>query len=145
MTLKVGEVEPEPPLPLIIRLIGIGKEFTKWDKVIALSLFAWTMIWVVVLIIGSVWNAFSPLGDEFWAAYWHVVGIGIPVFLCFVTAIWFTFGGVRDIRRLFADLRREQVDALDDGTVVDHRNLNEVAGPSANKEGASRGSGQGLS
>ena len=139
------EAGSEPPPPLIMRLIGIGKEFTKWDKVIALSLFVWTMIWVVVLIIGSVWNAFSPLGDEFWASYWHVVGIGIPVFLCFVTAIWFTFGGVRDIRQLFADLRREQVDALDDGTVVDHRNLNEVAGLSANKDGASRGGGQGLS
>jgi SSS family solute:Na+ symporter len=132
------EAESEPPPPLIIRLIGIGKEFTKWDKVIAISLFAWTMIWVVVLVIGSAWNAFSPLGAEFWADYWHVVGIGIPVFLCFVTAIWFTYGGVRDIRRLFADLRREQVDVLDDGTVVDHRNLSEVAGASANKEEASR-------
>jgi SSS family solute:Na+ symporter len=122
------EAESEPTLPLIMRLIGIGKQFTKWDRVIAISLFVWTMLWVVVLIIGSIWNAFSPLPDKFWAAYWHVVGIGIPVFLCFVTAIWFTIGGVRDIRRLFADLRREQVDILDDGTVVDHRNLNEVAG-----------------
>ena len=141
--LPAAESEPTPPL--IMRLIGIGKDFTKWDKVIALSLFVWTMIWVVVLIIGSVWNAFSPLGEEFWAAYWHVVGIGIPVFLCFVTAIWFTYGGVRDIRRIFRDLRRAQVDALDDGTVMDHRNLNEVAGSSANKKEASRGGGQGLS
>jgi SSS family solute:Na+ symporter len=138
------EAESEPRPPLIVRIIGIGKEFTKWDKVIAVGLFAWTMLWVVVLIIGSAWNAFFPLSDEFWASYWHVVGIGIPVFLCFVTAIWFTSGGVRDIRQLFTDLRREQVDALDDGTVVNHRNLNEVAGPSANKDGASGSSGQSL-
>jgi len=138
------EAESEPRPPLIIRIIGIGKEFTKWDKVIAVGLFAWTMLWVVVLIIGSAWNAFSPLSNEFWASYWHVVGIGIPVFLCLVTAIWFTYGGVRDIRQLFTGLRREQVDALDDGTVVNHRNLNEVAGPSANKDGASGSSGQSL-
>jgi SSS family solute:Na+ symporter len=138
------EAESEPRPPLIIRIIGIGKEFTKWDKVIAVGLFAWTMLWVVVLIIGSAWNAFFPLSDEFWASYWHFVGIGIPVFLCFVTAIWFTSGGVRDIRQLFADLRREQVDALDDGTVVNHRNLNEVEGPSANKDGASGSNGQSL-
>ena len=138
------EAESEPRPPLIIRIIGIGKEFTKWDKVIAVGLFAWTMLWVVVLIIGSAWNAFSPLGDDFWASYWHVVGIGIPVFLCLVTAIWFTYGGVRDIRQLFTGLRREQVDALDDGTVVNHRNLNEVAATSANKDGASGSSGQSL-
>jgi len=138
------EAESEPRPPLIIRIIGIGKEFTKWDKVIAVGLFAWTMLWVVVLIIGSAWNAFSPLSNEFWASYWHVVGIGIPVFLCLVTAIWFTYGGVRDIRQLFTGLRREQVDALDDGTVVDHRNLNEVAAASANKDGVSRSSGQSL-
>jgi len=138
------ETESEPRPPLIIRIIGIGKEFTKWDKVIAVGLFAWTMIWVVVLIIGSAWNAFSPLSNEFWASYWHVVGIGIPVFLCLVTAIWFTYGGVRDIRQLFTGLRREQVDALDDGTVVNHRNLNEVAATSANKDGASGSSGQSL-
>jgi len=138
------EAESEPRPPLIIRIIGIGKEFTKWDKVIAVGLFAWTMIWVVVLIIGSAWNAFSPLSNEFWASYWHVVGIGIPVFLCLVTAIWFTYGGVRDIRQLFTGLRREQVDALDDGTVVNHRNLNEVAATSANKDGASGSSGQSL-
>jgi SSS family solute:Na+ symporter len=98
------EAESEPRPPLIIRIIGIGKEFTKWDKVIAVGLFAWTMIWVVVLIIGSAWNAFFPLSDEFWASYWHFVGIGIPVFLCFVTAIWFTSGGVRDIRQLSGEL-----------------------------------------
>jgi SSS family solute:Na+ symporter len=138
------ETESEPRPPLIIRIIGIGKEFTKWDKVIAVGLFAWTMAWVVVLIIGSAWNAFSPLSNDFWASYWHVVGIGIPVFLCLVTAIWFTYGGVRDIRQLFTGLRREQVDALDDGTVVNHRNLNEVAATSANKDGASGSSGQSL-
>jgi SSS family solute:Na+ symporter len=42
-----------------------------------------------------------------------------------VTSVWFTWGGVRDLRRLFRSLRSVKRDALDDGTVVNRRNLGE--------------------
>jgi SSS family solute:Na+ symporter len=44
-----------------------------------------------------------------------------------VTAVWFTWGGIRDIRRLFSRLAREKVNHLDDGSVVNHQNLDETA------------------
>jgi hypothetical protein len=34
-----------------------------------------------------------------------------------VTTIWFTWGGVRDLRRLFVRLRAVAADRTDDGTV----------------------------
>jgi len=46
------------------------------------------------------------------------VGIGIPVFFAFVTAIWFTWGGIRDMRIFFARLKQERPDAEDNGMVV---------------------------
>jgi SSS family solute:Na+ symporter len=44
-----------------------------------------------------------------------------------VTGIWFTWGGLRDMRRLFSRLRTQRINALDDGTVIGHRNLDELA------------------
>ena len=44
-----------------------------------------------------------------------------------VTAVWFTWGGVRDIRDLFKRLKSQKINDLDDGTVVGHQNLDEIA------------------
>ena len=41
------------------------------------------------------------------------------------TAIWFTWGGVRDIRLLFQRLRAQRVNPPDDRTVVNDQNLDE--------------------
>ncbi len=43
-----------------------------------------------------------------------------------MTGVWFTWGGVRDIRSLFRRLGRERLDVLDDGMVVNHRNRDEL-------------------
>jgi SSS family solute:Na+ symporter len=51
-----------------------------------------------------------------------------------ITAIWFTWGGLRDMRALFRRLREQQVNHLDDGTVVGRQNLDEAALPPANLE-----------
>lgn len=45
--------------------------------------------------------------------------------LTVVTGIWFTWGGVRDIKTLFRRLRMEKTNPLDNGIVVDGRNLDE--------------------
>lgn len=107
------------------KLIGLDEYFTKGDKWIAGSLFGWNMLWFVVFVAGSIWNLVSPWTDSAWSMFWHMAAIGLPVVICFVTAIWFTWGGVRDIRALFRRLRMEKVNHLDDGTVIDHRNLAE--------------------
>jgi hypothetical protein len=41
---------------------------------------------------------------------------------------------VRDLRRLFRDLRTCERSALDDGMVIDHRNLDEVAKEARNQK-----------
>jgi hypothetical protein len=49
--------------------------------------------------------------------------------IAIVMVVWFTWGGLKDIRELFARLRTAQRNALDDGTVAGHANLDEVAPP----------------
>ena len=112
------------------KLIGLDDNFTVGDRWIAGGLFGWNILWFVIFVFGSVWNLISPWPDSAWSVFWHIAAVGLPVFISVVTAVWFTWGGVRDIRALFRHLRLQKVDHRDDGTVVSHRNLDEKSTPS---------------
>ncbi len=124
------------------KLIGFDENFSLGDKWIAGSLFVWSLFWFGVFAIGSLWNLIAPWPASVWSAYWHLAGIGIPVFICFVTAIWFGWGGLLDIRRLFKKLAAQKINHLDDGTVVGHQNLDErgaiEAAPTQERSGTAR-------
>jgi SSS family solute:Na+ symporter len=107
------------------RLIGLDEHFTFGDKLLAGGLFGWSMIWFGVFIVGTTWNLISPWPTEVWSRFWFIVGIGIPIFFAAVTAVWFTWGGIRDMRLFFRRLKEERVDTLDNGMVVNHHNLGE--------------------
>lgn len=126
---EIGEQTEPPPRRKLSwgRLIGLDENFTLGDKWIAGGLFAWSMLWFGIFVIGTAWNVISPWSESVWSTYWHIAGIGVPVFISFVTAIWFTWGGVRDIRRLFFRLAEQKINHLDDGTVVAHQNWDERA------------------
>ncbi|HEY0256897.1 MAG TPA: hypothetical protein VGC39_05605 [Candidatus Methylacidiphilales bacterium] len=109
------------------KLIGLDENFTLTDKWIACSLFGWTLIWFLVFIIGTIWNQIDPWPTSVWASFWHVVAIGLPIFFAVVTGVWFTWGGLRDMKDLFRRLGGERVNHLDDGTVINHQNLDELA------------------
>ncbi|WP_093284214.1 sodium:proline symporter [Verrucomicrobium sp. GAS474] len=113
--------------PWLGRLIGIDETFSKGDKWIAGLLFGWGLMLAGIFLAGTTWNYLAPWPVAAWASFWHVVGIGLPVFLTCVTGIWFTWGGIRGIRRFFFRLHGERANHLDDGTVKDHQNLDERA------------------
>jgi len=105
------------------KLIGMDENFTRGDRYLAGGLFGWGMFWTIVALVGTGWNFLAPWSVSFWSHFWYVIGIGVPVFFASVTAVWFTWGGLRDIREFFRRLKEERVDAHDDGTVVNHHNL----------------------
>lgn len=107
------------------KLIGFDEQYSRGDKVIAGSLFVWSLLFASMFLIGTLWNIISPWPLSWWSAFWHVVGIGIPVVITLVTSVWFTIGGIRDIRRLFQKLAVHRENPLDDGFVVKHQNLDE--------------------
>jgi SSS family solute:Na+ symporter len=111
----------------IKRLAGVDECFSLGDKWIAGLLFGWSMLWFTIFVTGSIWNLLAPWPESVWASYWHVVGIGIPIFFALITAVWFTWGGLRDMRVLFRRLREQKINHLDDGTVINHQNLDETA------------------
>ena len=110
------------------RLIGIDENFTRGDKWIAGILFGWSSLFSVIFLVGTAWNYLRPWPNSVWLSFWHVVSIGLPVFFATVTGVWFTWGGVKGIRKFFKRLRQERINPLDDGTVKDHQNLDEQNG-----------------
>ncbi|TAN36990.1 MAG: sodium:proline symporter [Verrucomicrobia bacterium] len=99
------------------RLAGFDAEFTHGDKWIAGGLFAWTLFWLGVFFVGLAWNFMQPWPLAWWAGYWRVVGVFAPLLIGIFTTIWFTIGGLRDLRRFFIKLATVQRDTRDDGRV----------------------------
>ncbi len=109
-------------------LLGITPEFTTSDKAISLSLFGYRIACFAVFAVVTVWNipAAWRWPESRWMAFWRVTAIWLPFIIAIVMVVWFTWGGLRDIKQLFARLRTTQRDALDDGTVVGHENLDDA-------------------
>jgi SSS family solute:Na+ symporter len=113
-------------------ILGFDSEFSRGDKLISISVFAWSMFWFLVFVVGSIWYLWRPWSLETWGRYWFINSILLPLAVGVITSVWLTWGGVRDLRRLFRDLRTCERSALDDGMVIDHHNLDEVANNSPN-------------
>ena len=123
-------VEPEAPDEPVIstpkksrfhiyNLVGIDEHFTRGDRWVTLGIFYWSLLWLLVFVVGSVWYLIRPWPASVWVNYWLVTGIALPLLISVATTIWFTIGCWIDLRVFFRRLKTEKVDAHDDGT-VDH-------------------------
>jgi SSS family solute:Na+ symporter len=108
------------------KFLGIDHQYSMGDKVMSYSLFSWKMFWMAVGAIITFWNLFDRWPLAWWSTYWRIHSIYIPFILAIPTTIWFLWGGIRDLRQLFRDLKGVTRHAHDDGTVVGHQNLDEV-------------------
>jgi SSS family solute:Na+ symporter len=105
-------------------LFGYSDEFTGFDKFIYGLFFGKSIIlftlFVVITIIALIFN----FSDQTWANYHrYMIWINLP--LAFICAIWITVGSFFDLRYMIKKLRAAKRNTLDDGTVVDHHNLDE--------------------
>jgi len=99
-------------------LIGITPEFNKFERFISFSTFFWSMGWWAIFMVGTLIALTTNwLTDKFWCDFWWWQIIPFSVVLGTICTIWITVGGLRDVKRLFQDLRAERVDDGDDGTV----------------------------
>lgn len=99
------------------KLLRIDGNFTRSERIIAIVFFSWSLLWLGVFLVGTIWNLIAPWSVPAWLAYCRIAGIGIPVVYVSVTAVWFAWGGLRDIRSLFARLRELKVNNADNGSV----------------------------
>lgn len=106
-------------------LIGITPEYTKGDKVIAWSVFAYSIGWnfICLFIVVLIWNTFKPFSGEEWSIYFFITTIVAAILIGSVSTVWFFCGGIMDLRRLFKDLKARVVNPLDNGQVVGHTSI----------------------
>ena len=106
------------------KLLGLTKEFTKWDRVIFFASFTWNMVWFLVFIAGTIGHyviGWEPTG---WLRLWKfyillLFGVGS------VTTFWFVIGGIFDLKDLFHTLETVERNDADNGMVIDGQNAGE--------------------
>ena len=98
------------------KIFGMGKEFTKNDKLIYILNYAWTGLWTLVFIIGTVYNLSNPVSDDAWMRFWEYY-IYIHLVLSGIVLVWFTLGGFIDLKSMITSLQSEVRDHGDDGWV----------------------------
>jgi len=99
-----------------LKMLGMGKEFTKGDKIIYLAAYAWTFLWFIVFIIGTIINFSENVPDSSWMTFWKYF-IMINLGASFIVIVWFTVGGIRDFKDMLYRLKHMVRDHSDDGSV----------------------------
>ncbi|MHB9035999.1 MAG: sodium:solute symporter family protein [Armatimonadota bacterium] len=100
-----------------LQLVGIREEFSKADRILAVALVVWNMGWFSFFSVVSAINLLFGIGTDWWAKFWHFY-VWAYLLLSVPITIWFTVGGVIDIKALFVVLGSTVRDHTDDGRVV---------------------------
>lgn len=101
------------------RIIGITPEYSKGDRCLAWMVFLYSFGYqfFLLFVLTIVWNIFSPWPIQWWSKYYFITLLAVPSIISLITVFWFGIGGVRDMIRLVADLKKRVVNNLDDGRV----------------------------
>jgi SSS family solute:Na+ symporter len=117
-----GEVKVVEEVPVKgWKMLGMGKEFTRGDKVIYLTAYAWTAVWSIAFIVGTYFNLTGEVSDASWMSFWRIFII-VNITASVIILVWFSIGGFRDLKEMLKRLRTMKRDFHDDGFVV--KNIN---------------------
>ena len=98
------------------KVLGMGREFTRWDKVIYVATYAWTAGWVVVFVVGTVLNLTRRVGDGTWMHFWKTYTM-IYLVVSIAVIVWFSVGGIIDLKKMIGALKIMKRDHTDTGFV----------------------------
>jgi solute:Na+ symporter, SSS family len=107
--------------------IGMGHEFTRSDRIVYLSSLAFTTLLIAVFLIGTLYNLAVKVPTGSWVGFWSFY-TAIILTISVIITLWYTVGGVYDLRRMLHLLAQIKRNPLDDGMVVDHQNRDERPG-----------------
>ena len=111
------------------KLIGITPEYTFWDRVVAYSIFSYSIVYrfIGTFVIIAIWNIFQHWPKEWWSGYFLITSLIVPGIVTVIVAIWFGIGSVRDMIQLFRDLKTRKINFLDNGQVEGNMSLADKA------------------
>ena len=91
-------------------------EFTPRDKALYVLSYIWTGVQLSLFIIGTTIALTIGIDKGFWLEFWKVYVL-VLLALSVVVIVWFTIGGLKDLRKMTAALKSMQRDHEDDGQV----------------------------
>jgi len=98
----------------LLKIAGITPEFSRGDRALAIILVGWNMLNFLWFLIFTAINLLFPITDRAWIIN-NWVSMLISLTLSVPCTIWFTIGGIVDIRALFRHLETAKRDDTDDG------------------------------
>lgn len=108
-------------------LLGFDEQYSRGDRVLAGSVFGYSMVLFIVFLAVVLWNTlFKPFSDQAWATYFWIMNVLLALLVGAVTSVWFTIGGILDLRAMFRRLTTLKRNLLDDGRVVGHANAEDL-------------------
>jgi SSS family solute:Na+ symporter len=99
-----------------MKMLGMGKEFTRGDKIIYLVAYSWTLIWTIVFLAGTFINLSSEVSDASWMSFWKIFVL-VNIAASAIVVVWFTIAGTRDLKDMLLRLRTMVRDHHDHGFV----------------------------
>lgn len=105
-----------------LKMLGMGKEFTRGDKFIYLTAYTWTFAWVAVFIVGTLFNLSGDVPDSSWMSFWKYFVI-INLVASIIVIVWFTLGGIKDFKDMLLRLKTMVRDHSDDGSVQNQNTM----------------------
>ena len=111
------------------KILGITKDYSTGDKVIAYAFFIQSFVWSFLCVFVGVviWNSIMPWPLEWWGTYFFIRLLVIPLCLTIISVFWFGIGGTIDLFKLFRDLKARVTNPLDNGQVEGHVSLADKA------------------
>ncbi len=122
-TLAARRTSPRPPFSFT-RLIGIDQDFSGLDKILYTFVTLWSFLWGGIFLVGAALHYTKLITLPGWVRFWHFY-ILMAAVLGVITTIWFTVGGLVDLRDLLRRLKTQQRHEKDDGSVIDHHMADE--------------------
>jgi SSS family solute:Na+ symporter len=103
-------------LPVWMQKIGFTKEYSRADTWITAITVAWPLAFTLIFVVGTLYAVLFGIPDEAWLVFWKYWTWLVFATGC-VIVVWFTIGGFRDLKRMYAHLEKYRADARDDGSV----------------------------
>ncbi len=102
------------------KIIGITPEYTRGDKIIAYSVFFYSVVYSVGIVFFGIviWNAIWPWPHSWWTVKFFITTLLIPGIVGVISTIWFMIGGSIDAIHLFRDLKKRVEDPNDNGQIL---------------------------
>lgn len=103
-------------------VFGMGDEFSTGDRILFIGSYSYIFIFFTVFIIGTVLMLSMEISDRAWGEFWWWFCVVILIMTAAVT-LWVSFGGIKNLKELYATLAALRRNEADDGTVVGNISL----------------------